>query len=184
MENRNNRLDLGRLKFPSLLHPQGSSCHFLRLGDAGQRGRGSAESQSFHIVIWLKASNQALQYKWAKKGGENGHQILQSPPLRRARLLWLLPRSEINLRGHAQSCKNMAMVFPQYRIPVSRLNEEWAFLLRMERLRRGRQEKPHCRITDNSEPWIRNPASVAEFVEIAQRVNQTVETWSPQRENS
>jgi len=72
------------------------------------------------------------------------------------------------------------MAFRQYRIPVSRLNEEWAFLLHMERLRRSRPEKPHSRITDNSEPLIRNHALVAEFVEIAQKVNQTLKTWSPQ----
>ncbi len=66
------------------------------------------------------------------------------------------------------------MAFPQYRIPVQRLKEEWAFRLRMERLRRKRPPVPPSKITDNSEPWIRNPSSVAEFWEIACKVNETV----------
>ena len=76
------------------------------------------------------------------------------------------------------------MALPQYRIPISRLKEEWAFRLRMERLRNKRPAAPRSKITDNSEPWIKNPSSVAEFWEIACKVNQTVATWAPQQENS
>ena len=77
-----------------------------------------------------------------------------------------------------------AVAFPQYRIPVERLKEEWASRLRMEKLRRTRPELPPSRITDNSEPWIRNPASVAEFWEIACKVNETVAKWAPPQDNS
>ena len=76
------------------------------------------------------------------------------------------------------------VAFPQYRIPVERLKEEWAFRLRMERLRRNRPEMPPSSITDNSEPWIRNPSSVAEFWEIACKVNETVAKWAPPQDNS
>ena len=82
-----------------------------------------------------------------------------------------------------------SVAFPQYRIPIVRLTivrlkEEWAFRLRMERLRRKRPPAPPSKITDNSEPWIRNPSSVAEFWEIACRVNETVAKWAPPQDNS
>jgi hypothetical protein len=76
------------------------------------------------------------------------------------------------------------MSFPQYRIPIRRLQEEWAFRLRMERLRRGRPPRQAPRITDNSEPWIRKPSSVAEYLEIASKVNETVAKWAPRPQNS
>ena len=76
------------------------------------------------------------------------------------------------------------MAFPQYRIPIQRLKEEWALRKRMERLRRNRPAVPPSKITDNSEPWIRNPSSVAEFWEIACKINETVAKWAPRQENS
>jgi hypothetical protein len=77
-----------------------------------------------------------------------------------------------------------SVAFPQYRIPIQRLKEEWAFRLRMERLRRRRPAMPPSRITDNSEPWVRNPKSVAEFWKIASKVNETVAKWAPPQDNS
>lgn len=71
------------------------------------------------------------------------------------------------------------MAFPQYRIPIDRLKEEWAFRKRMERLRKNRPQQRPSKITDNSEPWIRNPSSVADFIEISRKVTETVEKWSP-----
>jgi hypothetical protein len=47
-----------------------------------------------------------------------------------------------------------------------------------------RPPSPPSRITDNSEPWIKNPSSVAEFWEIACRVNETVAKWAPPQDNS
>ena len=76
------------------------------------------------------------------------------------------------------------MLFPQYRIPIQRLKEEWALRLRMERLRKKRGPSRPSKITDNSEPWIKNPSSVAEFWEIACRVNETVEKWAPRPDPS
>jgi len=88
------------------------------------------------------------------------------------------------LSSAEESAYFSAVAFPQYRIPISRLKEEWTFRLRMDRLRRKRPPIPLSKITDNSEPWIRNPSSVAEFREIARRVNETVATWSPPQDNS
>jgi hypothetical protein len=76
------------------------------------------------------------------------------------------------------------VAFPQYRIPIERLKEEWALRKRMERLRRKRAPQPPSKITDNSEPWIRNPSSVAEFWEIACKINETVAKWAPRQDNS
>ncbi len=76
------------------------------------------------------------------------------------------------------------MPFPQYRIPVERLKEEWSFRLRMERLRRSRPPGRPSTITDNSEPWIKNPSSVAEFWEIACMVNERCEQWGPKPKTS
>ena len=75
------------------------------------------------------------------------------------------------------------MAFPQYRIPVERLKEEWSARIARNMMRKRRPKLPPSRITDNSEPWIRNPSSVAEFWEIACKVNETVEQWAPKREN-
>lgn len=76
------------------------------------------------------------------------------------------------------------MAFPQYRIPVERLKEEWAFRKRMQRLRNGRPALEPSKITDNSEPWVKHPTSVAELLEIACKINKTVEKWAPPQENS
>jgi len=76
------------------------------------------------------------------------------------------------------------VAFPQYRIPVERLKVEWASRIARARLRRKRPPVRPSKITDNSEPWIRNPSSVAEFWEIACRVNETVAKWAPPQEDS
>jgi hypothetical protein len=72
------------------------------------------------------------------------------------------------------------MVPRGYRPSLKRLQEEWAFRLRMERLRKTRGPKPSTKIEGNSEPWIAKPSSVAEFWEIAQQVNALTEKWGRQ----
>ncbi len=76
------------------------------------------------------------------------------------------------------------MAFPQYRIPVERLKEEWASRIARERMRKRRNSHPSPNLADNSEPWIKNPSSVAEFWEIACKVNETVKKWSPPQTSS
>ncbi|MFM7180015.1 MAG: hypothetical protein ACKO2G_00910, partial [Verrucomicrobiales bacterium] len=76
------------------------------------------------------------------------------------------------------------VAFPQYRIPVRRLKEEWAARIARKVMRARRPQTRPSRIRDNSEPWISNPSSVAEFLEVARKVNETVNQWSPQHRNS
>jgi hypothetical protein len=76
------------------------------------------------------------------------------------------------------------VAFPQYKIPVERLKEEWANRIARQRMRKRRPPSQPSRITDNSEPWIKNPSSVAEFWEIACWVNETVAKWAPPQDNS
>ncbi len=76
------------------------------------------------------------------------------------------------------------MQLPQYRIPVERLNEEWAFRMRMQRLRKSRPPARPSSITDNSEPWVRKDASISELIEASRKINETVAKWLPQQENS
>jgi hypothetical protein len=54
----------------------------------------------------------------------------------------------------------------------------------MERLRRSRPKGRPSTITDNSEPWIKNPSSVAEYWEIACKINETVAKWGPKQQDS
>ena len=68
----------------------------------------------------------------------------------------------------------------QYKIPIRRLQEEWAARIARKSRRSRRPSALGSRVADNSEPWIRNPTSVAEFLEVARKVNETVEKWSPQ----
>jgi hypothetical protein len=74
--------------------------------------------------------------------------------------------------------------FPQYRIPIQRLKEDWSRRIARNVMRRRRQSTSPSNITDNSEPWIQNPSSVEEFWYIACKVNETVAKWAPQPENS
>jgi len=76
------------------------------------------------------------------------------------------------------------MPLPQYRIPVERLKQEWAFRMRMQRLRKSRPHGPPSRITDNSEPWVRKDASITELIEASRKINETIAKWSPQPEHS
>ena len=79
---------------------------------------------------------------------------------------------------------SFCMSFPQYRISCERLKEEWASRVAWNRLHKRRLTAPPSQITDNSEPWIRNPSSVAEYLEIARKVHQTTARWKPQQKNS
>jgi hypothetical protein len=49
----------------------------------------------------------------------------------------------------------------------------------MERLRRSRPKGRPSTITDNSEPWIKNPSSVAEYWEISEMIRERCEKWGP-----
>jgi len=67
-----------------------------------------------------------------------------------------------------------------YRPSIRSLQEDWARRLALQRMlersRKGKPPRPKT-ITDNSEPWMENPDSVADYWNIASRVNETVARW-------
>jgi len=57
---------------------------------------------------------------------------------------------------------------------------EYADVLTMRRLKKKRDEKrgyslPKSKIQDNSEPWMENPQTLADFLWISDQVRQVVE---------
>ena len=66
--------------------------------------------------------------------------------------------------------------------PLHRVKEEYSAMLRSKKRIAKLGPRPATRIPDNSEPWIENPNTVAEFWEIACRVSELEERyrlWSP-----
>lgn len=70
-----------------------------------------------------------------------------------------------------------------YRPSIRRLQEEWAQRLArqrmLERARQGRPPGPKT-ITDNSVPWLENPNSVADYIEISNRIRESEAAWRSQ----
>ncbi len=72
------------------------------------------------------------------------------------------------------------MKLTRYHPPILRLQEEFAARIARRRYTRGKSPKaPKLAISDNSEPWIAKPDSLAEDWEIACKVNDRVEKWKP-----
>lgn len=72
------------------------------------------------------------------------------------------------------------MKLTAYHRPIRRLQLDFASRLSQKRMLAGRPRGPKT-ITDNSEPWMENPDSVADYIEIATRVNELVKKWAPQQ---
>src|SRR5688572_29540470 len=72
------------------------------------------------------------------------------------------------------------MPMRRYSPPIERVREEYAreCARRAMRLRQG-PRLPGPKLSDNSEPWITEPRTVAELWEIAQNVARTAERWGP-----
>lgn len=74
-----------------------------------------------------------------------------------------------------------------YRPSIRSLQEDFAQRLTLQRMlkqiRQGRPA-PEKTITDNSEPWMENPDSVADYWYIASCVNETAKKWGPILTNS
>jgi hypothetical protein len=66
-----------------------------------------------------------------------------------------------------------------YHPPIRRLQEDFARRIALRRFRAKLGPRPPKTITDNSEPWLRNPDSVADYWYIACKVNERVEQWQP-----
>jgi hypothetical protein len=65
----------------------------------------------------------------------------------------------------------------KYHPPIRRLQEDFARRLALQRMARNRGKLPPSTITDNSEPWMQHPDSVADYWFIASKVNERVEAW-------
>lgn len=67
-----------------------------------------------------------------------------------------------------------------YRPSIRSLQEDFARRLALKRMReRARKGKPPLKkvIMDNSEPWMENPSSVADYLEIARLVDEHTRLW-------
>ena len=70
------------------------------------------------------------------------------------------------------------MHLTQYHPSIRRLQEDFAARLARRRMMANRGPRsPKSGITDNSVPWLENPNSVADYLYIARKVNETVEAW-------
>lgn len=72
----------------------------------------------------------------------------------------------------------------QYHPPIRRLQEEFAMRIARRKYTAARGPRPEkSKITDNSEPWLKNPDSIADDWYIACKVNERVEAWSQHQRN-
>lgn len=68
-----------------------------------------------------------------------------------------------------------------YRPSIRRLQLDFAARVArkvmLERRERAGTRPPKSKITDNSEPWLENPGSVEDFLEISRRIKASKERW-------
>lgn len=64
-----------------------------------------------------------------------------------------------------------------YRPTIRSLQEDWARRISRQIMRRRRKPVPPSKITDNSVPWVENPRTVADFLEISRRVEESKNLW-------
>jgi hypothetical protein len=66
----------------------------------------------------------------------------------------------------------------RYHPPIRRLQEEFAARIARRRYTRGNGPRsPKLALGDNSEPWIAHPDSVADCIEISNRVKESAARW-------
>lgn len=68
------------------------------------------------------------------------------------------------------------MKLTAYHPPIRRLQLDFAARLARKRMLVGRPRLPKT-IMDNSEPWMENPDSVADYIEIADRIRKSEILW-------
>lgn len=79
------------------------------------------------------------------------------------------------------------MIKRPYSPPLHRIKEEYSAMLRSKARIAKLGPQPKNRIPDNSEPWIENPKTLADFWEIACRVSeleQRYTQWKPDSKTS
>ncbi|MEO0018303.1 MAG: hypothetical protein RLZZ522_1586 [Verrucomicrobiota bacterium] len=80
----------------------------------------------------------------------------------------------VNGGGHASV---PAVKLTQYHPSIRRLQEDFSARIARRKYMRAMKRSPHKTITDNSEPWLKNPDSVADFWEIARCVKESETQW-------
>ncbi len=75
------------------------------------------------------------------------------------------------------------MKLTQYHPSIRRLQEDFAARIARRKYTNARGPRPEkSKIDmDNSEPWMRNPDSIADYWYIACKVNERVEAWTQRR---
>lgn len=78
----------------------------------------------------------------------------------------------------------MSRILPtkfSYRPSIQSLKEEYARRIAFQFMKKRREEKYGPRvpskITDNSQPWLENPNSVADFWYISEQIRKSTEKW-------
>ncbi|MCH7226552.1 hypothetical protein [Haloferula sp. A504] len=64
-----------------------------------------------------------------------------------------------------------------YRPSILRLQQEWSMRIARDVMKRRRKPVPPSKITDNSVPWMENPSSVADYLEISRQVEESKRQW-------
>jgi len=73
------------------------------------------------------------------------------------------------------------MKLTEYHPPIRRLQEDFAARVARRKYIAARGPRPpKSKITDNSEPWLKNPDSISDDWYIACKVSERVEAWTPQ----
>ena len=70
------------------------------------------------------------------------------------------------------------MELTKYHPPIRRLQEDYAARIARRKYIPARGPRPpKGKITDNSEPWLANPNSVSDYLEISSRVKESEALW-------
>ena len=70
------------------------------------------------------------------------------------------------------------MKLTRYHPPIWRLQEEFAARIARRRYTRAKSPKtPKLQLADNSEPWLKNPDSIADYLFISTSVKKSEVQW-------
>jgi hypothetical protein len=66
----------------------------------------------------------------------------------------------------------------KYHPSIRRLQEDFARRIALRKFRATRGAlAPKSNITDNSEPWLKNPDSITDYLEISKRIQESEALW-------
>jgi hypothetical protein len=76
------------------------------------------------------------------------------------------------------------MIQKGYRPSIRRLQEDFARRIALNRFKAKVGQIKPSNITENSEPWIKNPNSVGDYLEISRRVAESERLWQSRLKTS